>query len=65
MCNVSDTFVDQAIDWLWDDLWKMLEYDHNEFRILMTVDDLVHLDNTMRGRIGYNPDIVADFPIGL
>lgn len=65
MCNTPDVFVEQAIGWIWEDLWKMLEQKHDEFRIIMAVDDLIHLDNMLRGGVGFRPDVVADFPIGL
>lgn len=63
MC--ANTMTDQAIVWVWENLWDMLQYDHNEFRVLMTIDDLVHLENTTQGKIGYDPRIIGDFPIGL
>lgn len=53
-----DTFVDQAMNWIYDDLMDLVQYDIPEYRLIQAVEDLVHLENQVRGLPGYDPDII-------
>lgn len=63
MC-VPDTLLIQAFDWMFDDLWNLADHDR-QYDVEFAINDLVHLENQVRGKIGYNPDFTFDFAIGL
>lgn len=65
MCIATESQIDQAIGWMYDDIMDLVGHGAPEYLIESAINDLVHLENMTKGKIGYEPDLNFDFQIGL